>query len=47
MYIYQNELVKTCFYFDMVYRGSKDLPKRTTSDKLSIDKAFNFAKHLK
>ena len=45
-YIYQNEFDKTCFYFDVAYGGSKDLPERTTSDKLSIDEAFNFAKHL-
>ena len=43
-YIYQNELGKACFQHDMAYRDFKDLPKRTASDKVLRDKAFNVAK---
>ena len=31
----------------MTYGNSKDLPKRTASDKQLCDKAFNVAKNLK
>ena len=31
----------------MTYGDSKDLPKRTASDKVLCDKAFNVAKNLK
>ena len=31
----------------MAYGGFKDLSRRTSSDKLLHDKAFNFAKNLK
>ena len=44
-YIYQNELDKACFQHDMAYRDFKDLTKRTASDKILRDKAFNFAKN--
>ena len=43
-YIYQNELDRACFQHDMVYGDFKDLTKRTTSDKILHDKAFNIAK---
>ena len=46
-YIYQNELDKACFQHDMFYGDFKDLTKRTASDKILSDKAFNIAKHLK
>ena len=46
-YIYQNELDKACFQQDMVYGGFKDLPRRTASDKLLRDKAFNITKNPK
>ena len=46
-YIYQSELDKHCFQYDMVYRGFKDLPRRTASDKILRDKAFNVVKNLK
>ena len=43
-YIYQNELDRACFQHDTVYGDFKDLTKRTTSDKILHDKAFNIAK---
>ena len=46
-YIYQNKLDKTCIQHDMAYVGFKDLPRRTTSDKILHDKAFNFARNSK
>ena len=39
-FIYRNELDKGCFQHDMAYGKSKDLIKRTQSDKVSKDKAF-------
>ena len=44
-YIYKNELDKTCFKHCMAYGDFKDLAKRTASDKVLIDKAFNIAKN--
>ena len=46
-YIYQNELNKACFQHDMPYGDFKDLAKRTVSDKVLGDKAFNIAKNPK
>ena len=46
-YIYQNELDKACFQYGMAYRDFKDLTKRTASDKILRDNAFNFAKTQK
>ena len=43
-YIYQNELDKTCFQHDMAYG---DLTRRTASDKILHDKAFNISKNPK
>ena len=40
-YIYQNELDKACFQHDMAYGDFKDLTRRTASDKILHDKAFN------
>ena len=34
IYIYMNELDKTCFVHDAAYSDSKDLTKRTVADKL-------------
>ena len=45
-YIYKNELDKACFKHDMTYGDFKDL-KRTASDKILRDKAFNIAKNPK
>ena len=46
-YIYKNELDKACFQHDMVYGDFKDLKRRTASDKILRDKAFNIAKNPK
>ena len=46
-YIYPNKLDKVCFQHDMVYGDFKDLPRRTASDKLLSNKAFNIAKTSK
>ena len=46
-YIYRNELDKACFQHDRAYGDFKDLAKRTVSDKVLIDKAFNIAKNPK
>ena len=45
-YIYKNELDKACFQHDMAYGDFKDLKRRTASDKILRDKAFNIAKNL-
>ena len=42
-YICKNELDKACFQHDMTYKDFKDLEKRTASDKVLRDKAFNIA----
>ena len=44
-YIYKNELDKACFQHDMAYGDFKDLKRRTFSDKVLKDKAFNIAKN--
>ena len=46
-YIYQNELDKACFQHDVAYGDFKNLTRRTASDKILRDKAFNIAKNLK
>ena len=46
-YIYRNELDKAYFQHDMSYGDSKDLAKRTASDKFLRDKAFNIASNPK
>ena len=42
-FIYKNEPDKTCFQHDMAYGKSKNLVKRTQSDKVLRDKAFKIA----
>ena len=42
-FIYKNELDKACFQHNMAYGKSKDLVKRTQSDKVLKDKAFKIA----
>ena len=42
-FIYKNELDKAGFQRDMAYGKSKDLVKRTQSDKVLRDKAFKIA----
>ena len=46
-YIFKNELHKECFQHDMAYGDFKDLKRRTASDKVLRDKAFNIAKNPK
>ena len=46
-YIYKNDLDKTCFQHDMAYGEYKDLTKRTQSDKVLRDKAFEIASNPK
>ena len=46
-YTYQNEMDKACFQRDIDYGDFKDLPRRTASDKVLRDKAFNIAKNQK
>ena len=42
-FIYKNELDKACLQHDMAYGKAKDLVRRTQSDKILRDKAFNIA----
>ena len=42
-FIYKNELDKACFQHDMASGKSKDLVKRTQSDKVLRDKVFKIA----
>ena len=44
-FIYRNDLDKACFQHDSAYADSKDLVKRTQSDKILRDKSFNIAKN--
>ena len=46
-YIYKSELDKACFQHDMAYGNFKDLKRRTFSDKVLRDNAFNIAKNPK
>ena len=46
-FIYKNELDKASFQHDMAYGKSKDLVKRTQSDKFLRDKAFKIASNPK
>ena len=46
-FIYKNDLDKSCFQDDMVYGESKDLARRTQSDKVLRDKAFKIASNSK
>ena len=46
-YIYKNELDKARFQHDMAYGDFKDLKRRTTSNQILKDKAFNIAKNPK
>ena len=43
----KNQLDKACFQRDMVYEDFKDLAKRSASDKVLRDKAFNIAESPK
>ena len=46
-YIYKNEIDKARFHYEMAYGDFKDLKRRTCSDKILRDKAFNIAKNPK
>ena len=46
-YIYKKKLDKACFQHDMAYGDFEDLPRRTFSDKILQDKAFNIAENAK
>ena len=46
-YIYNHELNKACFQHDAAYSESKDLTKRTQSDKILNSKAFEIANNPK
>ena len=46
-YIDRNEVHKACFQHHMAYGDFKDLARRTASDKVWRDKAFNVAKNPK
>ena len=42
-FYHRNELDKSCFEYDMAYGKSKDLAKRTQSDRVLRDKEFKIA----
>ena len=46
-YIYKNELDRPCFQQDMAHGDVKHLAKRTASDNVLRDEAFNIAKNPK
>ena len=45
-HLYRNELDKACFAHDAAYSDSKDLAKRTISDKILKDGAYEIARNL-
>ena len=46
-YIYKNELDKPCFAHDAAYFDSEDLAKRTISEKILKDRAYEVDRNLK
>ena len=44
---YQNELDKACFQHEVAYEDFKDLTRRTASDKILRDEAFDIVKNPK
>ena len=46
-FIYKNELDKACFQHDMTCGKTKDLVKRTQSDKVLKDRTFKIASNPK
>ena len=46
-YIYKNELDKACFQHNMAYGDFKNLVRRTVSDRMLRDIAFNIVKNPK
>ena len=45
--MYQKEIDKACFQHERAYGDFKNLPSRTASDKILLDKTFNIAKNPK
>ena len=43
-HLYRNELDKACFAHDAVYSNSKDLAKRTISDRILKGRAYEIAR---
>ena len=43
--MYRNELDKACFAHDAAYSDSKGLAKRTISDKILKDRAYEIARN--
>ena len=43
--LYRNDLDKACFTHDAAYSDSKDLPRRTISDKILKDRACEIARN--
>ena len=43
--LYRNELDKVCFAHDAEYSDSKDLAKRTISDKILKDRGYGIARN--
>ena len=46
-HLYRNELEKTCFAHDAAYSNNKDFVKRTISDKILKDRAYEIARNRK
>ena len=46
-HLYRNELDKACFAYDAAYSDSKDIAKRTISDKIFKDRAYEIARNRK
>ena len=44
-HLYRNELDEACFAHDAVYSNSKDWVKRTISDKILKDRAYQIDKN--
>ena len=44
-HLYRNELEKVCFVHDAAYSESKDLAKRTISEKILKDRAYEIARN--
>ena len=46
-HLYRNELEKTCFGQDPAYSNNKDFVKRTISEKILKDRAYEVARNRK
>ena len=46
-HMHRNELGKDCFAHDAAYSDSKDLARRTISDKILKDRAYEIARNRK